>query len=160
MERLVDCQTERETPEDLLAQLAEDDPVAELVYVGDGLWFLGAVRPTPFRREAGAAMLYRARAKMDRLAIRHATLVMQGFALITAVPDAGLADLVADFRRRDWEYRNTPTQSTFDLHDAALDTQEERLLAKVLDDMHAEKGLLRRTLRNAVTIDYGKAGRK
>jgi hypothetical protein len=45
--RLVDVSTTRDTPLDVLAACREVVPTAELVYVGDGRWWLGWINDTP-----------------------------------------------------------------------------------------------------------------
>lgn len=45
--RLVDISTERDTPLDVLREIRDVVPTAELVYVGHGRWWLGYVKAGP-----------------------------------------------------------------------------------------------------------------
>lgn len=132
----------REAPEDILERLRAIDPTAELLWWGprvadlqlaggrnartvqvvSPVWLLGTVRQNGARRLAGArllAMQERLGARGDRDTWRYARLLYQGFATIAFYPtrDPG-AEIVEDFRRRDWLLR------------FRADEEGERLLAE------------------------------
>jgi hypothetical protein len=124
----------RETPVLLLAQLREIDPRVELVYAGEGRWWLGGVRPNDYRKERGEIMLkqldyYRSeepelwrRPSMQRNYLL-GRLFIQGFSMIEcyvgndpfgllAVEDSPPYDcyMVEDFRARHHAFAEDPEQ--------------------------------------------------
>lgn len=115
----------REAPPETVALLREIDPDAELVYLGKGIWLLGAVRPSDARRDGAAALLddleevfglagsgtaapispeIKQQLAVDLLECR---MLYRGFAKIAAYQVQGWpgALLVEDFRERDFVYR-------------------------------------------------------
>lgn len=99
---------ERTAPAWLLAQLRRVDPTVDLVYVGEGKWWLGAVTtPTRFRYRTGMRLLRRALRSARPLAAiaRQGLLVCQGFTLITEYQGDPSGAWVDDFARRDFEWR-------------------------------------------------------
>lgn len=118
----------RETPPALLAQLREIDPTAELVYVGDQQWWLGAVRTNEERRKAGEHILAfeRRRTQPNPRNIMLGQLLLQGFARIQMYRCAGdpsvdrvvdaegyPCSIVEDFRARDAAWRRDQGREAF-----------------------------------------------
>ena len=131
-ERLVQFENAeaRPTPLLLLAELRTIDPRAELVYVGGGDWWLGAINPNDERTRKGQLILQ----QMDALdgvirekpSIRRnimlGRLLVQGFARIAVyhavgepsgtvtvlhgTPDAYETTMYRDFEERDTVYRH------------------------------------------------------
>ena len=120
----------RPTPLLLLADLRMIDPQVELVYVGEGRWWLGAIKPNDERRRKGELIAK----QMDSLPIEHqqlptiqrnkmlARLLIQGFARIEEYfapgdpsgdviarrgsPDEYHCLMVCDFQERDFCFRS------------------------------------------------------
>lgn len=113
--RLIDVPVERETPLDVLAACRAIDANAELIYIGEGRWWLGSVSvPNKYRQRTGLRLLGRElrRDHPDAGVCRQGSLMVQGFALIAEYPAADGA-MVDDFRRRDWQYRYDHNQNGF-----------------------------------------------
>lgn len=110
---LVEHPTATEPPADVLRQLREVDPTAELLYLGAGSWVVGRVRTGRPRQDAALKILRSAIAdaearKLDEAAwyqrIRYARAVRQGFAPIALYQFQGLPDgrVVKEFREAVW----------------------------------------------------------
>lgn len=87
----------RTTPLLLLASLRELDSTVELVYFGARDWRLGAVRPTPLRLRAGAAILQNEEARSPRERnpknLLLGALYKQGFAQIAKYTEVAGGDI-------------------------------------------------------------------
>lgn len=133
MQRLVRVQNAeaRPTPSLVLADLRLIDPTAELVYAGEGTWWLGTVRTNEERRKRGERILQMesARSQQNVRNVMLAHLLLEGFARIEAYdgPDPsgvmlcrkGCRDqyhttIVEDFRARDFEWRRDQGKQKFD----------------------------------------------
>lgn len=82
---------ERTPPPALVRQLREIDRTHEIVYAGDDWWWLGSVRPTDIRRQAGERML---RSESERPTknqnnVLLARMLVDGFALIVKLRCSG-----------------------------------------------------------------------
>ena len=118
IERFIDIQVEKETPEFVLMLLLEVHPLAELLEVGQGWWWVGIVKPDAPAREIARATLERMRGnagiidfrKYSPKVVRRWLLQEQGFALCGKYRfgDEGPEwdAIVKDFTFADWVYRN------------------------------------------------------
>jgi len=119
VKRLITFAGERPTPDALLAQLREIDPLLELICVGKR-WWLGSVQDNKYRREIGEFIkkveLGRDVPNVENLLL--ADLSFEGFALIeTYEPLAGdpagpckdasgnIVTIVEDMRERDYHWK-------------------------------------------------------
>lgn len=114
----------RVCPPEVVAQLREIDPLAEIVYRGNGWWVLGTVKPDRIRylqavRALGAYYSLLTRANRGeitlnrkfkaelRLRLGKKLLQLQGWREVTAfrqaVPDSGIVEV---FRASDWLWRH------------------------------------------------------
>lgn len=105
-ERLIDMPTVRDPSPELLRRLRALDARAEVVYVGEGRWWVGRVKPDSARRATGRRMALAIR-KGDGLygpsqwpQLRQALLMAQGFGLVVDKTIQGEPDaiLVREFR--------------------------------------------------------------
>jgi hypothetical protein len=107
--RLVAIPQSREPPPDLLRRLRAIHPRAELVYIGDGEWWVGIVEPNEHRRQTGARILARewAQDHPDWGVLRMGALLVQGFSYCGSWVFDGepTAKLVHDFAEADWMWR-------------------------------------------------------
>ena len=119
IERFVDIEVEKETPDRVLLLLREVHPMAELVYVGAGWWWVGIVKPEAPAREVARSALEKMRdsktgvidpRRWARGLVRRWMLQEQGFALCGKYRfgDEGPEwdAIVKDFTFADWVYRN------------------------------------------------------
>ncbi len=118
VERFIDIQVEKETPDRVLLLLREVHPMAELLEVGQGWWWVGIVKPDAPAREIARATLERMRGKAGIIdfrkyppkVVRRWLLQEQGFALCGKYRfgDEGPEwdAIVKDFTFADWVYRN------------------------------------------------------
>jgi hypothetical protein len=152
MLRLVDFSSPRVTPLDLLGRLRDIDTNAELLYIGEGIWWTGVVRWNAMRYAAGQKVMQTQAerhvfAQSNALTVAMASLMMQGFGLvldhrIQGEPDARI---VQDFAEADWWYRHY--RSLDHRFEEILKQSEkvpERLRAAVTarDRMHADRRYL------------------
>lgn len=118
----------RATPLLLLAQLREIDATAELVYVGHGTWWLGAVRTNDERRKSGEFILAfeSKRTNPNPRNVMLGQLLLEGFARIQAYDCAGdpsvdkvvdadgyVCSIVEDFRARDRAWHEDQGRAVF-----------------------------------------------
>ncbi len=118
IERFIDVYAEKPTPDDVLKRLREVHPMAELIYVGAGWWWVGIVKPEAPAREIARAALEGMRGdagiidfrKYSPKITRRWQLQEQGFALCGKYRfgDEGPEwdAIVKDFTFADWVYRN------------------------------------------------------
>jgi hypothetical protein len=142
MDRLIDLPEPRVCPESLLAQLREVDPAAELIYVGEGEWWLGVVKPNTFRRAQGDAILGREWAK-DQPSweqIRYGQLMRQGFAFCGTWHFIGepTAKIVQEFRESTWLWAHDRDQAEDTIFEAPERQQQANLRAMMKDRLHAD----------------------
>lgn len=118
MERFIDIHVEKETPDEVLGRLRDVHPMAELLYVDHGWWWVGIVKPHAPAREVARQTLERMRGESGVIdfskyawpIIRRWKLQEQGFALCGKYrfgdegPDFDA--IVKDFTFADWVYRN------------------------------------------------------
>ncbi len=100
--RLVRTGGDREPPDSLIRQLREIDPSLELVYAGDGWWWLGSVRePTQFQIRGANLLLEQEanRATANPRNLLRATLALQGFRYIAEYRSEGDPGVEATFDR-------------------------------------------------------------
>jgi hypothetical protein len=139
MKPLVDIPQSRDFPSALRSQLRAIDPVAEVVYVGDGRWLLGRVVWSSERNRKGTRLLrweHTMKVDPDPDNLRVGRLAQQGFGTIAEYRIQGEPDarIVHDFRLRDWLYLNDPEGTFKDrLADSCGDTAAAAHEAKVLD---------------------------
>lgn len=108
--RLIDVQAVREPSPELLHRLRQIDPRAEVVYVGQGRWWVGRVKTNSARIAVGRRMLVAIRGGDDLPdepgtpgdrwpELRQALLMSQGFGLVCDVTVYGEPDalLVREF---------------------------------------------------------------
>lgn len=142
MERLLDLPEPRTCPPALLAQLRAIDPAAELVYVGEGEWWLGVVKPNTFRRAQGDHLLAR-EWKKDHPTweqIRYGQLMRQGFAycgswVIEGEPDGRI---VNDFRESTWLWAHNRPYVEDQLFEAPERRQQQSFRGMMKDRLHAD----------------------
>ena len=180
MKRLVTYQNpeSRETPFLLLGELRDIDPTIELVYAGDGRWWLGSVSDNAERRERAERMM----AQIERLqkhqqakrTVLLCKLNMQGFALIetyhgsdptgTVLVNPGkdqyYTTILEDFRWRDAEWRRD--QGSAHVKQRLLDTlgeAERREADAKIKEYLANDGRdhYRRIMRGRVSMGFGGA---
>lgn len=139
---------EREAPEGLLRALRVIDPTAELIYLGDGNWMLGRIRPSEPLRQAGARL-----ARSCRLATKHrstllptdyrrhlvAQLRMLGFQPTTEYHVQGepTAAIVRDQEVMDFLWRTTSDDALSQMDDAGLVAKQAAARAEMLDEGRA-----------------------
>lgn len=117
---------ERFAPRHLLQQLKQVDPQAELVYIGDGAWWLGIFKPNQKNQAIGANKVKTAQTMTDipeaRRLERVGRLQQAGFVYITewvvqGEPDARIA---RQFQYADWMDKHVVnTEHRFMAHMAA-----------------------------------------
>jgi hypothetical protein len=129
----------RLAPKEVIQRLREIDPAAELVYFGQGRWVLGVYRPNQARINAA----YRRLAFLSHVTLnerardpmQEARLATTGFRPIewyTVQGEPG-AEIVEDFRLRDFNWRNRADEvfahalGASDRADAAKDRAAEDL---------------------------------
>jgi hypothetical protein len=120
-ERLIDVPATRDPSPELLRRLRAIDPQAEVIYIGNGRWWLGRVKPNSPRRAIGRRMALAIRQgdgfpwEQDGTSrwpeLRQALLMAQGFGLLAEVNVQGEPDaaLVATMERV-LTQRDTPTE--------------------------------------------------
>jgi len=153
--RLIDVPTEREAPLDVLAACRVIEPTAELLYIGDGRWWLGSVSvPNRHRRRTGLRLLAR-EARMahpDAGVCRQGLLMLQGFALIGEYPDADGA-MVDDLRRRDWQYRYAHDENGFVQGEREDESRIARIGSQVREKIQLEgRQIFRRFVRGGISV--------
>jgi hypothetical protein len=175
VERLVrfEAPEARETPVLLLAQLREIDATAELVYAGEGRWWLGAVSANEERRKRAEMMM----AQIERLEVAQRAartlmlchLNLQGFALIEAYhgrdpmgtvlvnpgPDEYHCTIVEDFRERDANFRRDQGRGVFTTRlEASMKEPERREAEARMKEYLATDGRehYARHMRNRVQV--------
>jgi hypothetical protein len=177
MQRLVTFENAeaRPTPLVLLGELRRIDETVELVYPGDGRWWLGAVRLTDSRVKRGENILAfeATRDHPNRRNIFLGKLAIQGFALIATYHGADPAGVVTvdpgdkyeyqttileDFRERDAAWRRDGGERAFDaklqrtLGTARTAEREAEMQAYTASD---GRDHYRREVRNRVTFGPG-----
>lgn len=184
MQRLVtfDNAESRPTPLTLLAMLREIDRTAELVYVGERQWWLGAVSANEERAKKGRLILDQMYA-LDRVHHERPTiarnimlgkLLQQGFARIEAYHDHGDpagrvtvgegtedaydTTIVEDFRQRDFHWRKDQGASMMDplLHELATGEQKRAESERRVHDYMVNDGRdhYHRIIRNRVSVGF------
>lgn len=180
--RLIQYETPEaiDTPVLLLAQLREIDETAELVYAGEGRWWLGSVWNNVERRAKAEAMMARI-AELEvwqrvPRTIMLCQLNLQGFALIetylgrdpagTVTVNNGESSyectIVEDFRERDTAWRRDGGSAKVKERLLASMREPERLEgeAKMKEYLYTDgRDQYRREFRNRVTVG-GKGARE
>lgn len=153
--RLIDVPVERETPLEVLAACRVIDPSAELLYIGEGRWWLGSVSvPNRHRRRTGMRLLAREgkAAHPDAGVCRQGVLMLQGFALIGEYEQADGA-LVDDFRRRDWQYRYDHDQNDYVAGERQEESRIARIGSQVREKVQLEgRSIFRRFVRGGISV--------
>ncbi|MBA3645298.1 MAG: hypothetical protein H0W63_03900 [Gemmatimonadaceae bacterium] len=139
----------------LLASLRDLDPTIELVHFGEGDWRLGAVRLTPQRVKAGAAILYQQEmigAKASPKHILLGKLLQQGFAQIAQyqVPEGQDVEgtVICQTGKAETDYRCTILED-FRARDHAFRNDAERAFAARLDETNDEPARREQEARQA-----------
>lgn len=168
----------KETPLLLLGELRAIDPTIELVYAGQGRWWLGAVSDNAERRERAERMMGQINAlqKWQQAArtVMLCKLNMQGFALIETYhgtdpsgtvlvnpgPDEYHTTILEDFRWRDAEWRRD--QGSSHVKQRVLDTlgeEQRREHDAKMKEYLANDGRdhYRRIMRGRVSMGFGGA---
>lgn len=147
----------RTAPAHVIDGLRAVDPSAALVYLGDGRWLLGSVRPSAIRRAQAASIIQNALDTFDRTGARtgakgdpHADprtrdrlalglLAYQGFSPIAEYTIAGEPDsaIVHDLARRDWLYRTLSDQAVEASWTADQDAAAAEARADLADEARA-----------------------
>lgn len=128
MASLVDFPQAREAPADLVRRLRALDPTTDLIYAGDGRWWLGRVRPNSERRAEAFKILERASNlpvgatlnARSKERVRLALLAYQGFAIAETYEMQGEPDgrIVRDWQRALWSLEHMTDDDLFDAMDA------------------------------------------
>lgn len=163
----------RATPLLLLAALRDIDATTELVYVGDGTWWLGTVRPNAERRRSGELILQQEaqRALPNPRNVMLGHLALQGFARVQAYTCAGdpscdhvtdaegyMCTIVEDFRERDAHWRQDQGRSVFQhrLTASTTDPQQHHAAAQFRDYLRTDgRAHYRREVRGRVQFGPG-----
>ncbi len=117
MKRYIDIPVEKEVPEWVIGHLREIHPMTELLYVDNGWWWVGIVKPEAPAREAARTALDRMPADTPWPIKRRWLLQEQGFALCGKYRfgDEGpeWSAIVEDFRFADFVWTNwgTPNET-------------------------------------------------
>lgn len=139
---LVDLPQAVTAPSWLLADLRAIDPSLDLIYMGQGKWLVGSVRPNSIRRQMATRMLDTAMSQLSvgaRLTsrgigrIRLALLAVQGFSPIAEYSGVPSGRIVEDVRRKDWMYRHLSDNDVQRLLDAEQEERREDALASAAD---------------------------
>jgi len=163
LKRLVDLPEEqRVAPEWVFERLREIDPGSEVLYMGDGVWWLGVVKPLAPRVEAGhQALKTYEKLKFEKgketqwPIIRNAILKSQGFGLVgkyrwPAEPLWGA--MIEEFRYADYMYRQyedgTP-EIKAQIEGVADEEAKHKIAAKMIETNHYDlRYLYKRLVRN------------
>ncbi len=142
MERLIDLPEPRVCPEALLVQLRQVDPAAELIYVGEGEWWLGVVKPNTFRRAQGDHLLAREWRK-DQPSweqIRYGQLMRQGFAFCGTFSFIGepTSEVVQEFQESTWLWAHDRDRVEDTLFEAPERKRQANLRSMMKDRLHAD----------------------
>jgi hypothetical protein len=148
----------RVPPGELVAELREIDPKAELIYAGRGKWILGTVDPNRIRERKACKMIgtiLAVRSLLDvgvvdvpsrviaLVAYRlwYYELVRQGFRIIQAYNFQGepTSHIAWDFRKRDWFYRHYFARELKRFEEAAdADAKADAQLDKLREYLESE----------------------
>jgi len=157
MDRLIDLPEERVCPEGLLRQLRQVDPAAELIYVGEGEWWLGVVKPNTFRRAQGDAILGREWRKdqpsWDQL--RYGQLMRQGFAFCGTWTFLGepTGQIVHEFRESTWLWTHDQARLEDTLLEAPERKRQQNLRSMMKDRLHADaRSVYRHLVKDRRTV--------
>lgn len=153
--RFIDIPVERETPETVLSRLREVDPMAELVYTGNGWWWLGVVKPNaPRCLVARKTLQFWADQGIEHEwpIVRMELLKEQGFGLVAKIRGEGAGDpdwgaVIEDFRMCDWIYRhwgspNEEVQRQIQESGALDDEMRLRARAATIERLQADERYL------------------
>lgn len=146
MERFIDITVEKETPNFVLERLREIHPMAECLYIGNGKWWVGIVKPHAEARVIARKTLEKMRdSKTGAIdhhenpwpIVRRWLLQEQGFALCGKYRfgDEGPEwdAIIKDFEFADWVYRHWGSENPAiraQLADAGVVEDEMRLRAR------------------------------
>lgn len=99
---------ERRAPPRVLAALRRVDPTADLLYLGEGEWWLGSMKPNQHRRRIGENIkrIELAKPHPSWAQLRYAEAAMLGFTFIATVYGEPNGQTVDQFRESDWVYRH------------------------------------------------------
>lgn len=100
MKRRIDLPALYDPKPSVLRACRQIDPAAELIYIGEGEWWLGVVKPNAHRRRTAAAILAHEWRKdhpsFENLRLGH--LMLQGFSFLNTFHSVGeLTDGVAEW---------------------------------------------------------------
>jgi len=164
--RLIDIPGQvREPSADLLRRLRDIDPRAEVLYVGEGRWWVGRVKPAPERRARGRRMILRARDEdwfgvephEYWVTLRQGLLMAQGFGLVVDMTIQGEPDarLVQEFELAMWVERGGQFKDTDDV--LAEAARQARLKDEADADRQRYRWLYRRSAKGKGNpwIGYG-----
>ncbi|MDZ7418782.1 MAG: hypothetical protein ONB52_21875 [candidate division KSB1 bacterium] len=126
--------------EELLKRLRSIDPLVEVVYVGQGRYWLGRVKSDSARRLTGVRMLTRLNdgdgLEVTWPELRQAILMSQGFGLLAEVTCQGQPDALLERELRRLTYRSASD-------DQNRDPDEEARRARVQEIRQYERDLAR-----------------
>lgn len=153
MDRLIEVPGQVCEPSaDLLRRLREVDPQAEVLYLGEGRWWLGRVRADSARRPVGRAWALRVREgdgfpfdEARWAALRHALLLAQGWSPISEVTVRGEPDgvLVEELRRARFVERGGALEDEEEL--AAESARRDRIRENKVRERDMAKWLFSRS---------------
>ena len=160
--RLIDLpEQERVAPDWVFDRLREVDPGAEVLYVGEGVWWLGVVKPLAPRVEAGLKALktyeklkYEKGKETQWPIIRNAILKSQGFGLVGKYrfPQEPLwGAMIEEFRYADYMYRQhedgTP-EIKAQIDGVADEDAKHKIAARMIETNHYDfRYLFKRLVR-------------
>jgi hypothetical protein len=145
---LVDLPQAREAPEHVRRGLRLLDPTAEVIYMGDGVWLVGTVRPNTVRRGIAERRLntfVRAVSggkRMSKRGIRKARaelLALQGFQPISEWHGDISGRVIEDFIRSRWLMEHTSDDELFRQMDAETDALKEQARKEMQDEGRARE---------------------
>jgi hypothetical protein len=122
--------TERDAPAWVLAGLRAIDPTAEVVYVGEGRWWVGVVAtPNKYRQRFGMRLLRRTRRQMrpDPAIVRQGLLACEGFSMVAEYEGDPNGAWIDDFARRDHEWRYESDKDQFLVEERFRDGERKRI---------------------------------
>lgn len=159
--RLTTLPSSREAPPSLIRDLRGLDDTIDLYYVGEGLWWLGSVRPNFYRKQAALTILAtEAISGKNRWHVKQqALLLLEGFAIISQHEIQGEPDhrIYQDLEYRNWLWNNhREPQLHAKFMEAVDDDAKEEARAAVMREKIRMDGryLFKRMVRQNPTVGW------
>ena len=162
-DRLIDFPEEPEVaPDYVFEQLREIDARAEVICIGNGIWWAGRVKPLSERVQRGHQQLLTYEKlgweKKDPLRwpkIRNSILMTQGFGIVCkhrfGLGEKHWSALIEDFRFRIWherEHRDGTVEMREEIEGLVVDDMTSRARARIVDRYEADRAyIFKRKLR-------------